>query len=532
MKTHNAYQLGVGLTALLCCLQGHAGEWRLDPSLELSENYTDNVSTETTEKTDSWVTQLTPRLLVSGEGRDIRGSLLYSLNSLAYSHDSDLNSSSSLYNGRLGLDLFDKRLRLGAIGRKGRHVRSLFASPFRNDLISNPDNSYEVESYALNADFSSHLERWLTYSLGGQVNKVAAGHSLGSSTGDNYYVNINSGTRFTNSYLQINGRVREFERNEVPGDITGIDDQRFTNLDGQLGWGMTDSLFIFVKYFKEDNRFSGSRSFRRDSDHWGPGLRWAPNRQFDVRLSYNYALDDSNTNFVGITTRWSPSRRTNLQLATGKRYYGDYYNVSLQQFGKRWRFNGGYYESTSHFRIRLFDEPLQGHFICPQGTEEDLSTCTLSPTIAPEPGPDEILIPLADVFPEFVEAPQLDKRYFVNTSFGGARVSISANAIASRRTDLINAIESESNRVSLAVNTRLGSRSNLLLEGNYREYTRNISDPSEAQTQDRFYRLQFSREINDEISWRASISHINRLGRGLASDYEENRFSLSITKEF
>lgn len=532
IATITGRKLGLTLTGLMCCSPALAGEWTLTPSVTLAETYTDNVQANAPVKTDSWVTEVAPQMVLSGEGRHSRGSLIYSINNFSYSHDSELNDTYDMYNGVFDVDLWRDQLTLSLTGQKGQYVNSLFDSATPLDRVSNPGESFDVETYAGTLAFNSHVGRWMNVSISAQRNKVAAGRQLGSSSGNRLNVQLNSGTRFKRTYWQVYGQLREFDRDHHISLDDPFYDQRFSTLSGEMGVGLVDTLSLYVKYFDQENRFQGSLDQERDSAHWGPGLSWAPSRRTEARLSYNFALDDNNDDFVGFDYRWSPSRRTNVQLALGKRYYGNYYDVSIRQSGKHWRFNGGYKESTSHFRIQLFDEPLTGNFICPIGTESDFSQCSLSPNIVPELAPDQTLLPIDQVIPQFVESPQLDKRYFLSTSITGGRTTLQLDANNTRRTNLLTNTTYEQRFFKTSINYSIGALSNVQLSGSYREFTQDIALPSQGSSQDRTYQLLFLRQLNHNMSISTSISHTHRNGQGGVDDYEENRFNLSFTKEF
>ena len=62
----------------LCLSQtAFGGTWRLAPSLTVTETYTDNVNLDTAERQGDFVTQVSPTLLLTGEGARLNTTLSY-----------------------------------------------------------------------------------------------------------------------------------------------------------------------------------------------------------------------------------------------------------------------------------------------------------------------------------------------------------------------------------------------------------------------------------------------------------------------
>ncbi len=72
-------------------IKANAADWRLIPSIALSEIYTDNVDLDDNIQQSDFITQISPQISLTGSGPRLNVSLIYAPNYFYYPGDDDDN---------------------------------------------------------------------------------------------------------------------------------------------------------------------------------------------------------------------------------------------------------------------------------------------------------------------------------------------------------------------------------------------------------------------------------------------------------
>jgi len=129
-----SHALGAALGLALLTSPGAAaaqGPWTFTPSLRVAEEYTDNVFGTADDRRSDFITQITPGIALSYEGRLFKASADYSATAELYADNSDLDNFGENQNGSLALDYRpDERLTLRLAGYYARtNDPSIFLVP-------------------------------------------------------------------------------------------------------------------------------------------------------------------------------------------------------------------------------------------------------------------------------------------------------------------------------------------------------------------------------------------------------------------
>jgi uncharacterized protein (PEP-CTERM system associated) len=302
------------LMALVLAPTVHA-EVRFTPSINASETYSDNVSQATADRAESsFISELTPSFTVAENGPRLKLNGAYQLHLYSYSNKVDnTNNASSQYNLNMQAKLIDQLLDLDATASRQTVSQSAFG-PQGNDSLYSNSNRTDVSTYSISPTlrhrFGGTADAYLRYTR----NRVSGDNTaLGNSNGDNISANITSGENFTTVGWGFNAVQDKYT------------DQMFGNAETQNAeanvryrLGQTISLTATAGYDKYD--------YQTTSDQATQGKSWTGG-------------------FI-----WTPSSRTRLQMAYGRRYYGNTGNMAFTFRSHRSAVNASYTDTVTTSR--------------------------------------------------------------------------------------------------------------------------------------------------------------------------------------
>jgi uncharacterized protein (PEP-CTERM system associated) len=279
-------------SALVAALvpHAHAAEWKIQPTTDIKETYTDNVklAAQGAEKSDL-VTEITPGISVIGSGRDLKVNVNYAMQNLVYADNSSNNTI---------------RHQLGA-GAHAELVEDLFywdgtasitqqdispLGPQTSDNINSTGNRATVKTY----NFSPYFHRQFGTAAIGELRYTHTGTStntaLSDSNIDTGLFKLDSGTAF-----------------KTVGWGFQYSDQKthYVN-NGQVEMQMTSTK---VSY-RIVPRFSLIETVGYEKN------------------SYTWSGGDPAGRFWMSGFSWSPTDRTSISVSAGKRFYGQTYSMS------------------------------------------------------------------------------------------------------------------------------------------------------------------------------------------------------------
>jgi uncharacterized protein (PEP-CTERM system associated) len=293
--------------------------WRITPSVELRETWSDNPGLrQDGDKHSQFVTQISPGVTMSNQTPRFQFSASYQLNAFDYSDNrvqgtDRLNSSlNATAKGKLINDLlyFDAAAGISQtpISAFGPVSDSPYASTNKSEVRTYRISPYLVHSFgALATTQVRYTHDMVDADLGG----------FGRSTSDALDFSLNSGSSFRTWGWSVRGSRESLDDSIAPASIT--------------------------------SKISGS-------------LRYNVNRQFRLTGSGGYDKYDYESN--GQSTKgasWSlgfgyePSARTSLEASAGRRYYGNSYFLAATHRSRQtvWSINYSDDVSTSRSNFLL-----------------------------------------------------------------------------------------------------------------------------------------------------------------------------------
>ncbi|MCE0556621.1 TIGR03016 family PEP-CTERM system-associated outer membrane protein [Motilimonas sp. E26] len=385
-KTNNCL---IFLYALALTPFASAANWQSSASIEASSEYSDNVSRNALAAQDDVILSIKPGFGLTAEGNNASVRTRYDFNGQYYI-DSE-NSS----------EAFHDLLLLGEV--KTWHDRIVISSNITanqqlvdinngllTDYVGNSNNLDTVGNYQLGMDWTQPIGNQAEFDFNTSVYYIDQ-KSSDDTLGYNLAFFTQDGTDFKRSFWNMKYNLGYQKPDQKRRSLT-------QSADARIGYGLIDKWGVFINGYWEEN--SVPQGDNLDSAAWGPGIRFSPSDRSYIDVSYNFSLKNTNKDYWAAQLNWTPSTRTGLTAAYGKRFYGDSYDFSLFHNVRKIRSQVTYRESIESFASELASQSTNaGSLICPAGSINNLSDCEFSSLTNPVVGPDQQVINIFTALP-------------------------------------------------------------------------------------------------------------------------------------
>lgn len=292
---------GAGLAA---SAPAYAEAWKLGAAVSLRETYTDNVALSASgSRSSDWITEVSPRLSLTGTFPTFKVRAEYSPSVLAYARDSSRNR----FRNTLGLsndgsiELVDKLIFLDARASITETSVSAFGTQ-ASDASSVTGNRAEVRAVSLSPFIRGRAPGGVDYELRQTFT----------------YSDTDSSQIQSTRTTQWSGRVGQ------------------SNAYGALGWNLD--------FLSSRRDVQGSEDV--NTDRYGASLIYAVDRtlRFSGRVGHetnNYSSTGSFTN-KGVGVSWQPTVRTSVTADYDRRFFGNGYSVQMSHRMPHSAFNLGF----------------------------------------------------------------------------------------------------------------------------------------------------------------------------------------------
>lgn len=303
------------LLALLFAAPQAQAHWRFSPEISVSETYSDNPGLQRrADAHGQWITAISPGLGVSYVGPRLTMTGSSQWNYYYYSRDDAATRNNMLqYQGSAKAIVIDELLYVDASA--GRSPRNL--SAFGPQLNDNPyalANSREVSTWSVSPYLRRRFGPTADFTARYTVDSVDAGvGALGSSDSNAIDLRLDSGSIFNTL-----GWGLSYRRQQIDAANAGSSDSQNALANLRLRVARTLALTATGGYDKYDYEDIGG----------GPtqGSNWSAG--FD----------------------WTPSSRTRLELAGGRHFFGNTWNMSASHRSRRSVWSAGYTDGIVNSR--------------------------------------------------------------------------------------------------------------------------------------------------------------------------------------
>jgi len=498
--------------AILLAAPAHA-DWRIAPTLSVTETFTDNINLRDDEfKHSEFVSQVTPGITVFRNGPRLSVSGTAQWHQFAYLHNSGRNNNDSQrqYSGVLRGTVVDDLLFVDASASRGLRSVSAFGPNLSNDLY-NLGNRAEVSTWSISPSLMRRFGN--TANLQARYTRDSVDSSrrtlFGNSTSDTGSVVLSSGTAFQS-----------------------------------VGWGMN--------YYRQnlDNALTGEST----TEMLGANLRYYLNSR--LSLTANAGYDRYNFEGPGGMNEgrnwsggfiWTPSQRTSLQASLGRHFFGQTGSLAASHRSRRTVWNVNYTDgittSRSQFLLpatidttALLDGLFSASFPDPVERERVVAAYIAANGLPPS---------LADSVNYLSNRFMRQKMLRASMAYRMARSSAVLNAYVSERVALSDQqsdspllgsqLSSLNNNVrqrgiDASYTYQLNSRTSAIASWNLR---RSYSLTTDIEDLQRTYRLGLTRRWDDRMLGVVELRHrTGGIGAANNAGYTENALSASLSMQF
>lgn len=511
----------LALAGLFLSANSIAGEWRFDPSLGLTETYTDNIELNQLDKQTSLVSQFIIAADANFSSRKLQFSFTGTETLVGYSHDSDLNDDYQTLQANASYSLWQDNLTVIANSSitnvNTNDTNNSISDLITADTVQRRSHDAGLEYNSINSDY--YIYSSITYSI------VDTEDSIGESNGYTAILNSENGNAARYFFWQVDGSFS----NRDNGGFTSENYQ----LETKIGTITPYKINPFFRFYNERVTGTFAENNSKGIPSWGPGLRYQAAKHFIIDLSYNYVRDDSqeNDDYIAADIDWQLSARTSFKAGYSKRFFGDSYKFDFSHQTRRLTNSISYHETIEVFDRNNYQQ-VDSEIWCPSDTT-DINNCLPIGEI-PDDTSDYQNLPV-NTF-KLVESNEfsLKKRLAWQSKLTLARTTFSLNLSNRERESLKSGIIDDYLDARFSVTRRISPKSNVTVYLDYRKNTFDKDRPEGPRQEDIYktFSTTYNRSLASSLYAFITLQYLDRQSNFERYTYTEARASINLTKDF
>ena len=421
-----------------------------------------------------------------------------------------------------------------------------------SDYLLNADDLTKITTHSAGARLNIPGGDLWRMSVTGRYSETKSDNSLEDAEGDtanpfNQFIdskgtsanaNLASGNWFRNAYWRADATYRKTDRQD-----RGVFESLLIN--GQIGYNIYGDLGLLLTASHEENDIDDEalNFFARFNnqfdkfDTYGVGLNYRPaeGRYFNVTLNkISTQGEDDGKTFVGVSTSWQFSPRTNVQAAYNRRYYGEAGSFQFSYGTKRLRSAISYQERTTTFSTMLFDVVDAGTFVCPAGSV-DILDCFQPDSLTYELQPGEQVVQFSQLVSELTDQVILRRQLAGTLGFQRRKLKLSLDARYIDTDYSVDNRQQVQKLLGLTANLQVGARSSVYSRIQFSKISNTLSG-NENDFDTNTYTVGIRSSLSRNLSVNADLRYLDNQGsRAIgreALDLNETRISLGLTYNF
>ncbi|WP_119628205.1 TIGR03016 family PEP-CTERM system-associated outer membrane protein [Methylocaldum marinum] len=304
-------ELLFGLFIILHFSRAEAVDWKIEPTLNFREIYSDNINlggqrgtAGDRQREDSFVTQISPGISIQREGRS-RFRLRYRMQNIFYAgtdisprinNQLQMNSHTEIWDDAIFVDSSS------TIGQYNGTTSGRVAL----DNVSRGDTR-EYRTFRISPYWRPHFGGYAEGIVRVTYSNIGGGGVDSNMLGEQ--IQFQSGRWFDTLMWRANFFNQEVQRDSGNGVLANNRNVSYRNYNGELRYRLTDEISPFFQAGNFDNDFAGqSRVSRvRNGSYWTGGLAWTPSSKLTLQAGAG-----SNNYFGSLV--WEPTRRTMVRV--------------------------------------------------------------------------------------------------------------------------------------------------------------------------------------------------------------------------
>ncbi|MBF7730519.1 outer membrane beta-barrel protein [Pseudomonas sp. N040] len=313
---------------------------KFTPTLKTEERYDDNIRAVENNVQSSWVTAITPKFVLSTEGRNSAYALTYSLDNETYASSHDDDHTDHHVDADAGFQ-FDARnkLVLNAGYDKVEDIANDNFEDINNDLLVPQGNNGEPAKYT-----TANAGGVYTFGAATALTQIELGANYEelryqNSDGFNEDLERNTTPLRATGYYRVAPKTRLLlEGRHTHFDYINDDDQDSDNkaLLGGVTWDATAKTSGTIKVGAERKEFDNSTYDDDDNSMWEAGVKWSPRTYstFNLTTRQGIAEGDSGASSIDSQTTalaWNHQWLERLSSEVSYSYTDNQYEGTDQQ---------------------------------------------------------------------------------------------------------------------------------------------------------------------------------------------------------
>jgi len=316
----------------------YAADWQLEPRVDASALYTDNVDAKTDqEKQSDLITEINPGFSLNRQGARIGVSLNYDYKARFYAGDNDRNNTNHAYNASGDVELVKQHLYVtGSSSLSQRTVDPMKSLSVDNTTLTG--NRGDVWAASAGGRWQSKLGRFARTQMQYTINRTdVEGNALGDTGASQLNGVLHSGpslARFS-WLLQYNQSESNNQNSAGLSSKTAY---------GQAGYALTRKIILSLRLGYEENPKLQRRGSPQEGTTKEAILTLRPTSRLSMVSSYGRRSFGETYN---VSTAYQTSR-TILQGSFGRGPFGDTYSATVNRRGRRSELGLVYVESQTN----------------------------------------------------------------------------------------------------------------------------------------------------------------------------------------
>lgn len=498
-----------------------AGEWQFDPSLGLTETYTDNIELNRIDKQSSLVSQFVIGADASFSSKKLQFSFAGTETLARYSHDSEINDDYQTLQANAAYSIWQDKLKIianSSITNVSRNESdNSLADLVSGDTVQQINYSGGLQYNTANSDYA--LSTSLIYS---QTNTE---DDIGENNGYSVLINSNNGNAARFIFWQIDGSFSNREND-------GFTSENY-NLETKLGLITPYKLTPFIRLYNEKVTGTLVGSNPDAIPSWGPGLRYQVAKHFIIDLSYNYIRDDDKTSddYVAANIDWQPSSRTSLKASYSKRFFGNSYELDFSHRTRHITNSISYHETIEVFDRNNYLE-VNNVIWCPSSATSVDECLPLGEE--PNDSSEYTTVPVTSLELAVDNEFSLNRRLTWQSQLVLARTTFTLDLSNRERESLNTGITDDYLEARFTITRRISTRSDVTVYVNYNEsvFDKNKADGPRQEDIYKTLSATYKRSLASSFNAFLALQYLDRQSNFERYTYNEARASINLTKDF
>jgi uncharacterized protein (PEP-CTERM system associated) len=507
-------QIACVSTFFVCLLPLHANAvvWKVTPSLNLKETYSDNVGLSNAGGDSDFITQISPSLSVTGTGAHLRLYGSYTMQNMFYANNGSRNRISNQLNANTNAELLEDLFFVDGIASISQQNISAFGAQ-TTDNVNYNSNRTDVITYSISPYIRYKFGSFASTEARYTHNSVSTGVAgFSDSQVDSATISLTSGSRFRSVGwgLSLNQQHRDYGNGN---SMRPVDTETFS---GHLSYAVTPELRLIATGGYENNNYLSLNGKNPAGAFWTTGFSW------------------------------NPTKRTSISANIGKRFFGDTYSITASHHTRGTVWNLGYNEDVT---------TTQSQFLAPATIDTTayydkyFSSTIHDPIIRQQ---------YVAALIKFIGAPSSfaePVNYLTNSYFLQKRLQASVTIIGVRNTLVLSVFDSRRQaQTGQTLDSLFGSSNPTLNDNNTEQvgvstfwswkisphtnanfsagYTRSTSHPSNIKSDNTNLRISLNKQFQPRLSGMFEVRHNEQSSSQIGSGYGENAVAASLNMTF